>query len=246
MIHSILIFSTTPHSVVETRQASLNPPDMICYRILSRLKQHRSKYLYIHHYIARKSAMPRAPKHPKSLWRSSPLSGLKTPDDLKLTAEVRHRHRNLLARRQKTHGIAQIAENVATIQQIPNDSSNVHSFKQPGQEEDNAREHTETSLYPQQQTKKFGCVLKDIVEQKPSLALAPTTVPEHNSPTSPTTSSLASSPCNPKHTASSLPDHCKTLRDGEDQETDSDNYSEWSHTMSSSSSCAQHLDGDDL
>lgn len=141
--------------------------------------------------------------------------------------------------------MVQVAEKVAAIPQIPNGSSNVHSFKQPGQEEDHAREHTETLLYPQQHTKKFCCNLEDMVGQKPSLALASTTEPEDDSPTSPTTTSLASSPCNPEHTANSLPDHCKALWDGEDQESDSDNSSEWSNTLSSNASCAQHLDGDD-
>lgn len=108
--------------------------------------------------------MPRATKHPKSLWRSSPLSGLKTADNLRLPAEVRHHHRNLLARKQETHDMVQVAENVATIPQIPSGSSNVHNFKQPGHEEDNAREHTETLLYPQQHTKKFGCIFEESLD----------------------------------------------------------------------------------
>lgn len=188
--------------------------------------------------------MPRVPKHPKSLWRSSPLSGLKIPDNLRLPAETRHHHRNLLSRKQKTHNTNRVAENVSKLPQIPSDSSNVHGFRQLGRDEDNARERTEMSLYPQQRTKSFGCILDESLNQKASLELASTTetVPEDNSPTSGTNVSMASSPRS--HTANDLPDDYNELLHGENQLSDSDNSSEWSHTLSSNDSGAQDLDED--
>lgn len=54
---------------------------------------------------------------------------------------------------------------------------------------------------------------------------------------------MASSP--PSHTANVLPEDFKALLDIKDQGSDSDNSSEWSHTLSSNDSGAQHLGEDD-
>lgn len=187
--------------------------------------------------------MPRVPKHPKSLWRSSPLSGLKIPDNLRLPAEVRHHHRNLLARAQKTSDTVEIAGNVSSVSRVTSRSSKTHSLKQRSQDEESEHKHAESPLQTQRHTKKRKYISEDTVDQNTSLAIASTTVAHDKSPASPTTGPMASSPRS--HTAHGLPGDCKELIGIEDQLSDSDNSSEWSSTISSMDSCAQHLDDDD-
>lgn len=181
--------------------------------------------------------MPRVPKHPKSMWRSSPLSGLKTPDNLRLPAEVRHHRRNSLARERKSGNMGKTAGNVPSVPRISSGSAKIHSFKQPSEEESNARINAESLLQSQQHTKKKDCISEAAKDQDTSLAIASTIVSDAKSPAAPT-NPVASSPRN--HIANGLYDDYK------DQVSDSDNSSGWSHTVSSNNSRAGQLDDDEV
>lgn len=85
------------------------------------------------------------PKPPKSSWRSSPLSGLQKSDDLRLPAEIRHHHRNILRRERHAACLGQVSGFSDGIATEPDDRLTALAFERPSQtqEKANAADHSD-------------------------------------------------------------------------------------------------------